>query len=227
MNYTKTFVCFTNSRKMSGRCIAGKEWHDGQPGAWVRPVSASPYHEISQQERSFQDGSEPQLLDIVEVPCKNHQPLPHQNENHLIAMGRFWSKQGTLAWADIARWCDSPDSLWGTGEQSHAGLNNRIVSGQENGESLVLVAVEQLRLLVGHRNPSKPDSKRGVLGEFGYRGVVYRLDITDPVIEQKYLNRPDGEYDIWNPVLCVSLSDPHWGYFYKLIAAVLYAERCK
>ena len=28
MKYGKTIVCFANSRKTSGRCIAGKEWHE-------------------------------------------------------------------------------------------------------------------------------------------------------------------------------------------------------
>jgi len=39
MKYTRTFVCFANSRKHSGRCVAGKEWLSGRPGEWVRVVS--------------------------------------------------------------------------------------------------------------------------------------------------------------------------------------------
>jgi hypothetical protein len=36
----KRIVCLANSRKMSGRCLAGRELINGLPGGWVRPVSA-------------------------------------------------------------------------------------------------------------------------------------------------------------------------------------------
>lgn len=62
-------------------------------------------------------------------------------------------------------------------------------------------------------------------GKFTYRGTTYRMDVTDPAIERMYLSQADGHYDIAKPVLCVSLGDPYQGYFYKLVAAVLYAER--
>jgi hypothetical protein len=64
-----------------------------------------------------------------------------------------------------------------------------------------------------------------VRGQFTYQGETYRLDVTDPVIEGKYLAGIDGEFEISQPVLCVSLSDPYEGYFYKLIAGVFYKER--
>ena len=116
------------------------------------------------------------------------------------------------------------------GEGSYAGLNNRIAVGQENGASLYLVAVERMQLIVGPKAPQY-SAKRSVQGEFAYSGTTYRLDVTDPVIERNYLAQADGHYEIMQPVLCVSLGDPHQatgvtqGYFYKLIAAVLYRER--
>lgn len=227
MKYSKTIVCFANSRKTAGRCIAGKEWLDGAPGEWVRPVSMRPTHEISEGERRYKDGRDPQLLDIVSVPCESHEPLSHQRENHVIDAGYYWLPQGTLAWKDISGWLDQPATLWGTGHGSYAGLNNRVAIGREDGSSLYLVQVERLQLLVGHKAPEYPDSKRGVRGEFSYRGATYRMDVTDPSIERKYLGQADGQYDIAKPVLCVSLGDPYQGYFYKLVAGVLHAERFK
>ena len=227
MKYGKTIVCFANSRKTSGRCIAGKEWQHGAPGEWVRPVSTRATHEISGEERRYENGRDPQLLDIVLVPCEIHQPLPHQRENHVIASGYYWVPQGTLAWKEISGWLDRPSTLWGTGQGSYTGLNNRVVIGQEDGSSLYLVAVEHLRLLVGRKAPEYPDSKRAVRGELSYRGTTYRMDVTDPAIERTYLGQADGQYDIARPVLCVSLGDSYQGYFYKLVAGVLYAERLK
>lgn len=227
MNYVKTIACFANSRKTAGRCIAGKEWRDGKPGDWVRPVSTRPTHEISEEERRYENGHDPQILDILRLPCDVHQPLPHQRENHVIDPEYYWEKQGHLSWNDIHGWLDNPDTLWGLGQRSYAGLNNRVAVGQENGASLFLVSVERLRLLVGRKAPEYPDSKRAVRGEFGYKGVTYRMDVTDPVVERNFLTRDDGQYDITSPVLCISLGDSYQGHFYKLIAAVLFSERWK
>ncbi len=48
----KRIVCLANSRKYSGRCIAGKELlADGRPGRWIRPVSARENEEVSEHER--------------------------------------------------------------------------------------------------------------------------------------------------------------------------------
>ena len=227
MKYSKTIVCFANSRKTSGRCIAGKEWHDGKSGEWVRPISTRATHEISEEERRYEDGQNPQLLDIVLVPCESHQPLPHQHENHVIDPEYYWALQGSLAWKDILGCLDQPTTLWGTGQGSYSGLNNRVAVGGENGSSLYLIAVTRLRLLVGRKAPEYPDSKRAVRGEFDYGGTTYRMDVTDPAIERQYLGQADGQYDMAKPVLCVSLGDPYQGYFYKLVAGVLPAERFK
>jgi hypothetical protein len=225
MKYMKTIVCFANSRKTMGRCIAGKEWQHGKPGKWVRPVSARPTHETSEEERCYKDGRDPQLLDILQVPCNSHQPLTHQRENHVIDPGDYWVKQGKLAWEDIQGWLDNPNTLWGLEQGSYAGLNNRMAIGQEDGTSLYLVSVQRLRLLVGRKAPEYPDSRRAVRGEFIYRGAIYRMDVTDPVVERNYLTQADNQYDILRPVLCISLGDSYQGYFYKLIAAILYPQR--
>lgn len=227
MEYIKTIVCFANSRKISGRCIAGKEFLTGQIGDWIRPVSARPTHEISEDERRYKDGRDPQLLDILEIPCIIHQPLPHQNENHLIDSRASWVQVGKLPWIDLHRWTDSPQDLWGVGQSSYSGVNNRLAFGMENSRSLYLLPVERLRLFVGKKAPKYPDSKRAIRGEFKYNGKIYRMDVTDPVIERNYLSHDDGTYEIVSPILCISLGDPFEGFYYKLIAAILFEDRCK
>jgi hypothetical protein len=231
MKYLKTIVCFANSRKTAGRCLAGKEWNNSTAGAWVRPVSARSSHEISEEERRYDNGRTAQILDIISIPCERHEPVSHQQENHLIDPEYHWTKKGCLSWNNIHQFIDNPANLWGLGEGSYAGINNRVAVGQENGTSLYLVSVPRLTLLVGRKAPEYPDSKRAVRGEFMYRNQTYRMDVTDPVIEQDYLNRADGSYNVEQPVLCVSLGDPYQAsgatqsYYYKLIAAVLYQER--
>jgi hypothetical protein len=38
-NVIKRILCLANSRKLSGRCVAGTEIVKGRPGTWLRPVS--------------------------------------------------------------------------------------------------------------------------------------------------------------------------------------------
>jgi hypothetical protein len=61
----RRIVCFASSRKVSGRCIAGKDIESGQ---WLRPVSARPSGEISEKERRYEDGTQAHVLDLIDIP---------------------------------------------------------------------------------------------------------------------------------------------------------------
>jgi hypothetical protein len=65
--YTKTIICLANSRKRSGRCVAGKEIVAGKIGGWIRPISARPAGELSEGERRLDNGQEPKLLDVIQI----------------------------------------------------------------------------------------------------------------------------------------------------------------
>ncbi len=84
MSYLKRIVCLANSRKYSERCVAGLEVEGTQLSNWVRPVSRLPMGELGLSERKLTDGSDPALLDILEVPLLGLRPLGCQTENHLI-----------------------------------------------------------------------------------------------------------------------------------------------
>ena len=223
MPYSKTFVCFANSRKTSGRCIAGKESIHGRPAGWIRPVSSRSTHEISLDERRYQDGRDPDLLHVVSAQYLSPEPLPHQTENHLIDDRYYWSQQGTLDFGSIDAWLDRPAILWDAGYSGYAFTNNRVPDTVAAAASLYLIRVPSLVLVVGAKSTDYP--KRIVRGEFTYGRWTYCLAVTDPQIEAAYLARPDGRYTLQAPVLCVSLGDPFQGFFYKLIAAVLHDGR--
>lgn len=84
MPTTKQIVCLANSRKLSGRCVAGIEIRDGKRLGWIRPVSDRENQEVSEHERQYEDGSDPKVLDVIEVPLLRALPSGYQRENWLL-----------------------------------------------------------------------------------------------------------------------------------------------
>lgn len=219
MSYTKRFVCLANSRKLSGRCIAGRELEGDEVGDWIRPVSARTTEEISLYDRRFEDGSQPELLDVLDVPML--QPKPHscQTENHLIADDYYWSKVGEFPASSLPAICERPSSLWTDGFHSYSGINDRIpeATADQLDSSLVLIQPEELVLCV-----ERGLRKLQVRAEFGFNGTKYKLTVTHPEVESAVLPKGAGRYPHPNPaVACVSIGEPFEGYRYKLIAALL------
>jgi hypothetical protein len=84
--YAKTILCLANSRKNSGRCIAGKEVTSTGFGPWIRPVSSRPEKELSANDRQYNNRPqlEPSLLDVIDIDFLQKDAHPYQIENHLI-----------------------------------------------------------------------------------------------------------------------------------------------
>ena len=220
----KRIVCLANSRKMSGRCIAGKELLiDGSPGQWVRPVSARESEEVSEYERRYQDGSDPRVLDVIDLPVLRANPKTFQRENWLLDPERYWERISHVANADLERFTDQAPTLWTNGYSSTNGRNDRIpvevADGLDN--SLRLVRVAELVLVVSQPGIDFGNPRRSVQGRFQYNGVDYWLRVTDPVCERQYLQQSDGDYPVGAAYLTISLGEPYQGHTYKLIAAII------
>ena len=227
MTDLKRIVCLANSRKLAGRCIAGREWNEEQGvGKWVRTVSARENQEVSEYERQYEDGSDPQVLDIIDIPVLEPQPKGYQTENWLLDPDYYWEQEGRFSRLDLAELVDSVAPLWIERQSAYQGRNDRISleSVGSVSESLRLVHVESLELSVFKPGEAFGNPKRRVQGRFSHAGSSYGLWVTDPEIERTYLAKPDGNYKNGECYLTISLGEPFKGSCYKLIAAIISAS---
>jgi hypothetical protein len=214
-----------NSRKISGRCVAGKEIAASGFGGWIRPVSSRPTGELSEHDRQYQNGTDPKLLDVIDIQMTQHIPHGFQTENHVIDDQVHWHLVRTCTPAELAGAVDNvPGVLWNNDSSSSNGLHDRVADATAAllQGSLLLIAVNKLTVSIAVEGAAFNNAKRKVRGSFIFNNVAYMLSITDPVVEREYLKRPDGEYDAGPATLCVSLGDTWQGYAYKLIAGVFF-----
>jgi hypothetical protein len=221
MAYQKALVCFANSVKTGGFCVAGKEIGSDAPGRWIRPVSGRPKGEVAANEYIYADNRIPHLLDIIEVGFSAPNPHAHQTENHVID-GTRWRKTGILAYARLATMIDQRPSLWGAGEQTYGGINDCVspeLAGQYD-HSLLLIKPADLIIHVGIEGYMY--QKRVVRAHFIYHGTHYALAVTDPVADAAFKLKKDGQYPL-DAYLCVSLTEPYEkdNRCHKLAAAII------
>jgi len=227
MSYTKKIVCLANSRKISGRCIAGKEVTEQGYGNWIRPISNRPTGEISEYERRFENGEHPTVLDIVVIPMAKHAPHHYQQENHLIDDNYYWERVGIVRWANLPDISDRvSNELWVNGYSSYNGVNDRIPENIANNleSSLLLIQPDTLTISVDVEGAEFGEGKRKVRAIFSLNGHRYKLAITDPKIESIYLKNENGKYDVdaAKVYMCISIGEPYNEFCYKLVASVIY-----
>ena len=224
----KRVVCLANSRKLAAeRCLAGREWVEGRgAGGWVRPVSDRGTQGVSEYERQYEDGSDPQVLDIIDIPLLGSQPQDHQTENWLLDPQYYWEKVGRLSPFDLPALEDPAAPLWIDGYSTYKGRNDTIPMAAIGSvsDSLRLIRVGRLELVVGRPGEAFGNNKRRVQGRFRHAGTYYALWVTDPRYERKYLAKLNGAYELDECHLTISLGEAFQGSCYKLIAAVIEAD---
>ncbi len=224
--YQRRIVCLANSKKPpSGRCVAGKEIDGPRAGQWVRPVSARAGQEVSEDERRYENGRRAQLLDIINLPLINPQPEVHQTENHVLDPDTCWVPLGKATWGQVNQLVDAYDAnFWQPAESTHHGIDDKIseLIAPSIRSSLKLIRPEHFELVVQRESgyEGRPARKR-VRGRFQYHGRTYMLSVTDPWIDDDYLTRDEGTFEIENALLCISLAGVWNGYAFRLVASVI------
>ena len=220
----KRVVCLTNSRKLAERCIAGREWIEGRgAGDWVRPVSGRETQGVSEYERQYEDGSDPQVLDIIDIPLLEPKPQDHQTENWLLDPKYYWEKVGRLSPFDLPALEDPAAPLWIDGYSTYKGRNDKIPipAIASVADSLRLIRIDRLQLVVCRPGEAFGNNKRRVQGRFRHAETEYALWVTDPRYERKYLSKLDGAYHLGECYVTVRLGESYQDACYKLIATII------
>jgi putative nucleic acid modification protein with dual OB domain len=232
MSYEKTIVCLANSRKQyPNRCVAGKEFRRGNFGAWVRPISDQAKGDLTLNHRRYDDGADPDLLDVVKISFEEARPQGCQKENHRIDAAMRWVKKGQIDWEQLAGAVDHIDgALWTNGYSGSNGENDRIPEETAKGlqSSLLLVEPEQLKISVAMEGGYDKPAYKKVRAHFRLNGLYYLLAVTDPPVEDKYRLKEVGEYAIKTPTrLCISIGEAYKGFCYKLVAGLITPDRAR
>ena len=223
MAVIKRIVCLANSRKHQGRCIVGRELVGGRPAAWIRPVSDRPHEEVSEDERRYEDGSDPCVLDMIDVPLREPRPKGCQQENWLLEPSKYWVRVGRFSWVDLEQLADKSGTLWLNGYHTYNGQNDYIPLDQAVtvGSSLKLVRVDAMQLRVFKPGEAFGNLKRRIQTQFQFAGNDYIIWVTDPIIERAYFARKDGDYPLGESYLTISLGEPYNERCYKFVAGVI------
>jgi hypothetical protein len=89
-------------------------------------VSAREHEEVSEYERQYSDGSDPRVLDVIDVPLLNPMPRDYQQENWLLDPEHYWEKVGRLEWTRLKEFTEEAEPLWIDGHHTYNGLNDKI-----------------------------------------------------------------------------------------------------
>jgi hypothetical protein len=224
MPATKKIVCLANSRKHSGRCVAGKEVRADGYGKWIRPVSARPSAEISEEERRYENGVLPRVLDVIRILIIGATPQLYQSENYVIDAEYYWVKEDELSLSDVKQLIDKPAPLWTSNDSTYYGLNDRVKVdiAAKLSNSLMLIEPEELTIKVVTEGAEFGNPRRRVRADFRHVGTNYSLIVTDPAAERELLAKANAEYEPRGTYLCISLGEAHTdGSCYKLVATVI------
>jgi len=219
-------ICLANSRKYSGRCLAGLRI-DGN--GWVRPVSRESHGALLPRHYRLDDGTDAGVLDVVRLHFDHPAAEPGQPENwriterpcQLVARPMSQEHVRVLAPHVVRR-----GSLLGN-------FADRVPVGDlvrwPNQPSLALVLPESVNWHVS----TSQRGARQVRAEFSVDGRPYNLVVTDPVWEQRlsgmpvgsHLSAATGVHDDERLLLTISRGERFEGFHFKLVAAVAVMPR--
>jgi hypothetical protein len=215
----KDIILLTTSKKMGNLCIAGVEKENGN---WVRIISEDDEikHAVTAKDARYKDGSFPQIMDVIRVKCKGHNPSYYQPENYVLDNSFCWKKLGRSSIKELLRIhpAENKPYIFYNTDKCIDGVS---VKGLKDGDKYSLILILSKDVCIHVRR--WPERKR-VTMSFTYNGNRYRyVPITDIEFENTFLQYPEVNHKLKEKcLLVVSLGDLHTDRkHYKLIAKVL------
>jgi hypothetical protein len=216
----RTILCLANSYKHGGRCVAGIRIEDC---SWIRLRGAASDGSLQPAEYMLDDGTEPRLLDLIEVEAHYALPSDAHPEDWQIAPVR-WTLLQRPAKTDILRRAIAAAENATT---ILRGYRDRIAAEEIRTKpmksSLELVCPAELHWWVREES-----GKRRYRALFRRHHVTYDFSVTDPRWLERLNLLPAGIYPhaylagegakTW---LTISLSEAFHGWHYKLVASVV------
>lgn len=214
----RKFACLAASLKHGGFCYAGK---DIETGEWVRPISSSDGHAISAYYRVVGKGDPAKVGDVLSMKLGAHLGEGYQTENY-AHIEEHWKRIGTFGFEEARAMADSPSALWSDGRSTKHGIHDEISEDQAHEHDFSLCLIEVEDLTIWHADEGYDNVSMRVRADFTYRGVGYRLRVTDPT----HFEYAPGKHEIGHALLCCSLAEPfEWEdgsrHVSKLVAAIL------
>lgn len=210
-----------NSRKLSGRCVAGLRV-DGS--GWLRPVSDTSDGTLTVSGCRLNDGSQVKPLDIFEIEVTTARPESHQPENWVVSADP-WERVTSQAHQALElvenALIDGPALLGGTTDRiAWASLVERPAA-----QSLAVVKPQE----IDWRVTTSLRGNRQTRAQFYLAGAYYDLVVTDSAWEARLRDLSLGTHDSRDVgirrndrvLFTVSLGEPFGGDCYKLVAAVM------
>jgi hypothetical protein len=235
MSDWRRIVILANSTKRHNRCVAGKviSWDDTQYHAtgWIRPIDRNEAEgAVSVKVMRCEDGSYPQVLDIVDVPVLGHAADPNHPEDWVIDRSRRWKRVQQFPAALVHHLCDDGSNLWNQPSQSRRVLEG-YVTKMANPASLMLVKPPsgwKMSLFKDTNFEGRIRTKSRL--SFSLGGHDHLFDNNDPHIHTHYAEAVsvplEGEVIIpfrepESLYFTLSLTPAFKGWHYKILAAVI------
>jgi hypothetical protein len=214
---SKVIVILAKSVKHNpGRCIAGMDYPSGTK--WIRPIGDIGEGQLYPSQTTLDDGTQPSLLDIVEVPVAEKDDAPLQPENWLVANGATWKRHadGKLSHDLLLSMVEEPDHLWLQPDIKTDRVSHAYLQGHPPSQSLYLIRIRKARM-------SKDGSSARLY--FSHHGTHYALKVTDPNAAIILNGSLVAEIDY--AIICVSLAPKFFNEFasedqhFKLVASIM------
>ena len=196
-------------------------------GKWIRPVSERINHEISEEDRRYENGCGAQVFDIIDVEFKEKVNHPAQEENYMIDDRYYWTKNGVYDGC-LDDLVDSPSTLWDNGHSSYYGLNDRVpvTAVVKPIQTLYLIRPSNLTIIIRTEGAKFGNGKKKIRANFSYNETIYEISVTDPEVERICLALGEGEYQPTGQCyVTVSLGEAWEGYYYKLVAGIFEVQQ--